>query len=155
MFIIHCFLKEGAFMRQKVLFTLSATCYSLSSASVLLMGIGDMSGENGSVLVAIICALIFWISLLTAIVVQLILQHNNKPYKRKIPLKEMAFTMPTVCFEVGFLISFIAISIFTMLNINGFVVFLLLFLLLACFELSILTMGKFQKKDGKTVLLLI
>lgn len=142
-------------MRQKVLFTLSATCYSLSSASVLLMGIGDMSRENGSVWVAVIAAMIFWISLLTAIVAQAFLQHKHKPYKRKLSLKEKALTMPTIFFEAGFVISFIAISIFTMLNINGFVVFLLLFLLLACFELSILTMGKFQKKDGKTVLLLI
>lgn len=139
-------------MRHKKLFVVSAAGYLLSSASVLPMGAGDISGKNGSATLAVISAIIFWLSLMTAVAAQLFLQRKEKPYKRRMPFKEMVLSPPTVFFEVGFLLALLAVIVLTVLNINGFVLLLILFLMLSCLELAILTMGKFQKEDGKTVL---
>ena len=66
----------------------------------------------------------------------------------------MALSPPTIFFEAGFLITLIVIIVLTLLNINGFVPFLLLFIMLSCFELMVLTMGKFIRKDRKTVFMI-
>ncbi|MCX7615467.1 MAG: hypothetical protein N2Z65_06900 [Clostridiales bacterium] len=138
-------------MRQKRLFAISAACYLLSSASVFPMGLGDISGKNGSAPLAIISAVIFWLSLIIAIAAQLLLRRLQKPYKRRLPFSKMALSPPTVFFEAGFLTALLAVIVLSVLNINGFVLFFLLFLMLACSELAVLTMGKFRNKDGKTV----
>ena len=66
----------------------------------------------------------------------------------------MALSPPTVFFEAGFLIAFIVMIVLALLNTNGFVPFLLLFIMLSCFELAVLTMGKFRRKNGKTVFMI-
>lgn len=139
-------------MRQKRLFGISAVCYLLSSASVLPMGLGDITGRNGSVLLAVISAATFWLLLFSAIAAQLLLRRLQKPYRLKRRLLKMALSPPTGFFEAGFFSALLAVIVMTVLNINGFVLFLLLFIMLCCFELSILTMGKFIKKDGKLIL---
>lgn len=139
-------------MRQKKLFAVSTICYLLSSASVLPMGMGDTSGKNGSALLAIMSAVIFRLSIMTAVAAQLLLWRLQKPHRRKRRLLKMVLSPPTVFFESGFFIALIVTIILTVLNINGFLLFLLLFIMLSCFELSVLTMGKFRKKDGKLIL---
>lgn len=141
-------------MRQKKLFTVSAVCYLLSSASVLMMGMGDISGKTGSALLAVMSAVVFWLLLLVAVTAQLILCRRQKLHKRKRPFAEMALSPPTIFFEAGFLITLIVIIILTLLNINGFVSFLLIFIMLSCFELAVLTMGKFIRKDRKSVFMI-
>ncbi len=116
-------------MRQKRLFVVSAVCYLCSSASVLMMGAGDLSGKNGSATLAVLSAVIFWLSLMIAITAQLLLRRLQKPYRRKRPFREMALSPPAVFFEVGFLTALAAVIV-----------------------LTVLTMGKFQRKDGKIIL---
>lgn len=139
-------------MRQKWFFTISAVCYLLSSASILPMGASDMTGRNGSRLLAVISAAAFWLLLFLAIAAQLLLRRLQKPHRRKRLFLEMALSPPTVFFEAGFLLALLAVIVMTVLSINGFVLFLFLFIMLCGFELSILTMGKFGRTAGKTVL---
>ena len=141
-------------MRQRKLFAVSAVCYLISSASILPMGMGGYSGKTGSTLLAIISAVTFWLFLLAAVTAQLILRRRQKPRRRKRPFSEMALSPPTIFFEAGFLITLIVIIVLTLLNINGFVPFLLLFIMLSCFELMVLTMGKFIRKDRKTIFMI-
>ena len=141
-------------MRQKKLFAVSAVCYLLSSASVLPMGMGDYSGKTGSALLAFISAVVFWLLLLAAVTAQLILRRRQKPYRRKRSFAEMALSPPTVLFEAGFFIALIVTIVLALLNTNGFLPFFLLFIMLSCFELAVLTIGKFRRKDGKTVFMI-
>lgn len=129
-------------MRHKKLFIVSAACYLLSSASVLFMGAGDISGKNGSAPLAVILAIIFWLSLITAIVTHLFFRWKQKPYKQRMSFQKMVLSPPTIFFEVGFLLALLAVIVLIVLNINGFVPFIVIFLMLSCLELAILTMGK-------------
>lgn len=139
-------------MRQKRLFVVSAVCYLCSSASVLMMGAGDLSGKNGSAMLAVLSAVIFWLSLMIAIAAQLLLRRLQKPYRQKRPFRKTALSPPAVFFEAGFLTALAAVIVLTVLNVNGCAFYILLFFMLSCFELAVLTMGKFQRKGGKTVL---
>ena len=95
-------------MRQKRLFMFIAVCYFVSSASIMLLGMGDISGKTASPQVAIISVLIFWLLPISAITAQLVLRKPQKNFKNK-----------------------------------------LLFLLVFCFELTILTMGNSTRKTVK------
>lgn len=150
--LVRAYRKAGEIMRQKRFFTISAVCYLLSSASVLPMGLGDVSGKTGSAILAVLSAVIFWFFLFSAIAAQLLLRRLQKPYRQKQRFGEMALSPPTVFFEAGFLLALLSVIVMTVLSINGFVLFLLLFIMLYCFELSVLTMGKFKQKDEKLIL---
>jgi len=116
------------------------------------MGLGDISGKNGSAPLAIISAVIFWLSLIIAIAAQLLLRRLPKPYRRRLSITVMALSPPTVFFEAGFLLSLITVIFLTAFNVNGFLSYIFLFLMLFCLELTALTMGKFRWKDGKFIL---
>ena len=118
-------------MRQKKLFAVSTVCYLFSSASVLPMGFSDYTGKTGSALLAVISAVTFWLLLLAGVTAQLILHRREKPHRRKRPFAEKALSPPTIFFEAGLLITLIVIIVLTLLNINGFVPFLLLFIMLS------------------------
>lgn len=139
-------------MRQKKLFLTSALFYIISSSSVLLMGVGDEKNE-GSIL-SFIPSIIFWIFLIAAIATQLRLRKLQKPQRQRIPFLVMVLSPPTTFFEITFLISLLAIIVLSMLGITGFIQLFLLSLLLICFELTILSLGKFKLKDGKYILMI-
>ena len=138
-------------MRQKKLFKISAGFYLLSGFSVLLMGNSDISGNFGNTPLAVISALIFWLSLIVAITAHLRLRKLQKPYRRKQPIFVMLLSPPTVFFEAGGLITLLIIIILSLFDISGFMLLILLSLLLICSELSVLTLGKFRLKNGKIV----
>lgn len=136
-------------MNQKRLFAVSAGGYLLSSGSILLMDAGDPSGRNGSAPVAVLSAVIFWLALLIATIAQLLLRRQQKPHRQKLPFLSQALKPPTLFFEAGFLLALLGIIVLTILKVNGFVFFILFFLLLLSLELSILTMGKFGRQQGR------
>lgn len=136
-------------MNQKELLKLSAVCYLLSSASVMPMAAGDITGKNGSTLVAALSAVSFWLFLIIAIRAQLILRKKQKPYRGKRHFKDKLLTPPAVYFEAGFILAFATLLVLSGLHINGFVFYFVLFLTLSCFELALLTMGKFKSENGR------
>ena len=124
----------------------------MSSLAVLLMSCGDLTGQNGSKAVAVFSAVLFWLSLFIAVTAQMLLRRIQKPYrKRGSPIANM-LSPPTFWTALAFVISFIATVILSIVNINGFILYLCICITLLSAEWMVLTSGKFRRKDGKLVL---
>lgn len=139
-------------MKQKRLFYISGCGYIVSSLSVLPMAFGDMSGQHESKALAVISAVLFWLSLLIAVIAQLMLRKIQKPYRKKYTFWQMVLTPPARWFEILFLFGIVLIVLFLVFDLNGFAFYLALFFALVGVELSILTAGKLRRKDGRLVL---
>lgn len=139
-------------MKQKRLFYISGGGYIASSLAVLLMSCGDLTGQNGSKAVAVFSAVLFWLSLFIAVTAQMLLRRMQKPYrKRGSPIANM-LSPPTFWMAMVFVISLIATIILSIININGFILYLCICITLLSAEWMVLTSGKFRRKDGKLVL---
>lgn len=141
-------------MRQKRIFYISGGCYLLSSASIFLMSFGDLSGEHGSRVLAVVSAVLFWLLLLIAIIAQLRLRRIQKRYRRKIPVPAMILSPPTVWFALMLILSVTTVNILTAMNTGGFALYFFIFMMLASAEMTFLTMGKFARKDGRLVMMI-
>ncbi len=145
-------MNKGGQHTEKRLFYLSGGGYLISSLAVLLMPFGDISGQNGSKLLAITSAALFWIALIIAATAQIRLRIMQKPYREGDSPLVNIISSPTVWTASAFVISLIAAIVLSTVNMNGFILYLCIFVLLLSAEWTILSHGKFSIKKGKAVL---
>ena len=126
-------------MQQKRIFYTSAVCYIISSASILFM---DISIK----IISVLAAILFWFFLILAITAQWILYRIQK---QKQPLIQSLLLKPTLFFTIGFMLGIVSITVLKSFYITGFLLLFLFSIVVICFELMILTRGKFRRQNGK------
>lgn len=137
-------------MKNNKLMLISGVGYLLSSLAVVFMPYADIYGQNGSQLLAIISAAVFWAGLIFAVVTQLIAVKKRKHQKDAVPfpLRQRIRSVPVLISALVFVVSLATVIVLTILKVNNFFAGLLIALVLLSIEFIQLLLSLLQPKKN-------